>query len=250
MSGGEVLLVAVAGLLCGAVNAMAGGGSLLLFPALVATGMGTLAANVTNSVSTWPGYLGSSYGFREELGDQRHRLPKLAAVTVAGSLTGCVVLLVTPENAFDAVVPVLLVVAAGLLALQPAVARRAAQRPMPAGRHDVAQLSAVFLASVYGGYFGAALGVIFLAVLGLTIAEPLRRLNGLKAGLSVVDATVSVVVFSLFGPVQWSAVAVAAPAALVGGYVGARVARRINERVLRGVVVVFALAAAVALAVR
>lgn len=240
----------LAGFACGAVNAVAGGGSLILFPALVATGMGTLAANVTNSVSTWPGYVGSVAGFRPELESQRHRLPKLAIATAAGSLTGCVLLLVTPVEAFDRVVPVLVLVAAALLAAQPAVARRVGEAGTGHPRVGHVQIGAVFLAAVYGGYFGAALGVIFLAVLGLTIAEPLRRLNGLKAAMSVVDATVSVVVFGLFGPVRWSAVALAAPAALVGGYLGARVARRIPDRPLRLGVVTFAVAVAIVLALR
>lgn len=244
MSGGELVVVAVAGLLCGAVNAVAGGGSLILFPAMVATGMGTLAANVTNSVSTWPGYLGSSWGFREELEAQRHRLPPLAVAAALGSTVGCALLLVTPTDAFDRIVPLLVLLAAGLLAAQPTIARRVGEPVDGQPWVRRAQLGGVFVASIYGGYFGAALGVVYLGVLALTIAEPLRRLNGLKAGLSVVDASVSVVVFSLFGPVEWWAVAVAAPAALVGGYLGARVAKRIDERALRiGVVVVAVLVA-------
>ncbi|HRW38331.1 MAG: sulfite exporter TauE/SafE family protein [Acidimicrobiales bacterium] len=250
MSGAEVALVVVAALACGAVNALAGGGSLILFPALVATGMGTLAANVTNSVSTWPGYLGSIGGFRAELAAHRHRLPRLAAATVAGSLVGCALLLATPTEAFDAIVPILVLVAAGLLAVQPAVARRVG---VPVDHHRRAsrgQLVAISFAAVYGGYFGAALGVIFLGVLALTIDAPLRELNGLKAGLSAVDATVSLVVFGLFGPVAWGAVAVAAPATLVGGYLGARVARRVPDAVLRPAVIAFAVLVALALAVR
>ena len=240
--------MALAGLACGAVNALAGGGSLILFPALLATGMGPLAANVTNSVSTWPGYLGSSAGFRDELASQRHRLPRLGAATLAGSIVGCVLLLITPAGAFDVIVPVLVLLAALLLAVQPRITRWVGE---PVEHHPRArrlQLGAVFAASIYGGYFGAALGVIFLGVLALTIAEPLRRLNGLKAGLSVIDSTVSLVVFGLFGPVHWAAVAIAAPAALLGGYVGARGARRVDDQVLRVGVVVFAVAVAIYLA--
>jgi uncharacterized membrane protein YfcA len=250
MSGGELVLVAVAGLACGAINAVAGGGSLVLFPALVATGMGTLAANVTNSVATWPGYLGSAVGFREELGDQRHRLRPLVAVTVAGSTTGCVLLLLTPTSAFDVIVPVLVAGASLLLALQPVVARRAGEPAEHGVGHRRLRFGAVFVATVYGGYFGGALGVILLGVLALTIPDGLRRLNALKTGLSVVDASVSVVVFGLFGPVAWSAVAVAAPTTLVGGYLGARMARRVDDRVLRWCVAVFGLGVAAYLALR
>ena len=249
VSGGELLLIALAGLACGAVNALAGGGSLILFPALIATGMGPLAANVTNSVSTWPGYLGSTLGFRPEIEAQRHRLPPLAVATLFGSIIGCVLLLITPPDAFDAIVPLLVVAAALLLAVQPAVALRVGQPVDGHRRTKQLQLGGVFFASIYGGYFGAALGVIFLAVLALTIAEPLKRLNGLKAVLSVVDSTVSLVVFGLFGPVDWVAVAIAAPAALLGGYLGARGARRVDDQVLRTGIVVFAIGVAIVLAV-
>ncbi|MCB1039615.1 MAG: sulfite exporter TauE/SafE family protein [Acidimicrobiales bacterium] len=249
MSGLEVVVVLVAALACGAVNALAGGGSLILFPALAATGMGTLSANVTNSLATWPGYVGSIGGFRAELAAHRHRFGRLAAATVVGSLAGCVLLLATPTEAFDRVVPVLVLLAAALVAVQPLVVRRMGA-PVEHRRTRQVQVLAVALAAVYGGYFGAALGVIFLGVLGLTVDAPLRDLNGLKAGLSLVDATVSVVVFGLFGPVQWAAVAIAAPAALVGGYLGARFARRVPERPLRIGVVAFSVGVAVVLAVR
>lgn len=239
------LLVALAGLACGVVNSIAGGGSLLLFPALLATGMSSLSANVTNSLATWPGYVGGVAGFRDDLGDQRGRLVRLAAATVVGSTVGCVLLLATPSAAFDVIVPFLVLTATGLTALQPWAKRRLERRgtassPTP-GRST---LAAVGLAAVYGGYFGGALGVVFLAVLGLTVGDTLRRLNAAKSVLSLVDASVSVVVFGLFGPVHWGLVAIAAPSTLVGGFVGARIARRLDERVLRTAVVVFGVAVA------
>jgi uncharacterized membrane protein YfcA len=242
-----VALVVVAGFGCGLVNAVAGGGSLLLFPALAATGMGTLAANVTNAVSTWPGYLGSAYGFREELVAQRHRAPRLVVAAALGAAVGAALLLATPTEAFDVVVPFLVVAAGALVAAQPAIARRVGEPMEGARRHRWAQLGSVFVASIYGGYFGAALGVVYLGVLALTIAEPLRRLNGLKAAMSVAGATVGVVAFGLFGPVEWWAVALAAPSALVGGYLGSHASRRIDERVLRIAIVAFSLVVAVIL---
>lgn len=250
MTGGEVALVAAAGLACGTVNSLAGGGSLVLFPALVATGMGTLAANVTNSTAAWPGYVGGLFGFREELRAERHRLPPLVGVAAVGSGLGAALLLLTPDAAFDAVVPVLVAGAALLLAIQPAIARRSGAPPEASRRHAGVRMGGVFGGAVYGGYFGAGLGVILLGVLALTVPEPLRRLNGLKTALSVVVSTTNVALFALFGPVRWWAVAVAAPAALVGGYLGARLARRVDERVLRWTVVVFGLAMAVYLALR
>ncbi len=170
--------------------------------------------------------------------------------TVIGSVVGCTLLLATPTEAFDAIVPILVVAAALLLAAQPTVARRVGVPVDEHRRTQRAQLVAVAFAAVYGGYFGAALGVIFLGVLALTIDAPLRELNGLKAGLSTIDASVSLVIFGLFGPVQWGAVAVAAPATLVGGYLGARAARRVPDRVLRPAVIAFAIAVAIVLAVR
>lgn len=246
----DVVVLVVAGLASGAINAVAGGGSLVLFPALVATGMGPLAANVTNSVSGWPGYVGGALGFREELAGQRARFLPLAVTVATGAAAGCTLLLVTPSDAFDAVVPGLVAAASLLLAVQPAVARRAGA-PTEAGvaRRRVRHVT-LFLAAVYGGYFGGALGVILLGVLALTVPDTLRRLNALKTGLSIVVSSVGLVAFGLFGPVRWGAVAVGAPAALVGGYLGAGVARRIDDRVLRPVVVVFGLGVAAWLALR
>ena len=216
----------------------------MLFPAMIATGMSPLAANVTNSVSTWPGYVGGVAGFREELGEQRSRVAPLIGATVAGSTLGCALLLLTPSAAFDIVVPFLVLVATALTAAGPAVRQRFGQAHADGWPSGAGPRVAVGAAAVYGGYFGGGLGVIFLAVLGLVMGGSLRRLNAAKAALTLVDASVSVVVFGLFGPVRWTAVAVAAPATLVGGFVGARVARRIDERLLRIVVVLFGLIAA------
>jgi len=248
VSVGQIILVMLAGFACGVVNSIAGGGSLLLFPALVATGMGTLAANVTNSVASWPGYVGGVVGFRKELVGQRGRVALLGAATLLGSSVGCILLLSTPSAAFDAVVPFLVAGASLLLAAQPTLKARFSQPGGDAPPLAVAA-AAVAVATVYGGYFGGGLGVILLVVLSFTIRDSLVRLNGLKTALSVVDASVSVVIFGLFGPVHWEAVALAAPLTLVGGFVGARVARLIDENVLRWSVAGFGLVVAAALAV-
>lgn len=237
----DAILLAGAGILGGAVNAVAGGGSLIVFPALLATGYGTLAANVTNSVAQWPGYLGGVVGFRRELAGQRARIGALLATAVAGSAAGCVALLVAPAGAFDLVVPFLVLLASGMLALQPRIARLVGS---PQGENVRALYPVVFLGAAYGGYFGGALGVILLGVLALTINDSLRRINAAKSALSLVVSTVTVLAFGLFGPVRWLGVAVVAPAALLGGFAGARVARRLNDRVLRWFVVVFGLAVA------
>lgn len=237
--------VAAAGAACGIVNSIAGGGSLILFPVLMLTGLKPLDANVTNSVSTWAGYVGGVGGFRGELRAQRSLLPRLAVATLAGSTVGCVLLLVTPSEAFDVIVPWLVLGATALTALQPVVRARLSERSGVSNQPTVAAVVGVFLATIYGGYFGGGLGVMVLAVLGLTIRDTLRNLNASKSVLTLIDATVSVAVFGLFGPVHWDYVAVAAPTTLLGGYAGAAIARRLDERVLRACVIVVGLGVSV-----
>ena len=240
-SPGQLAFLLVAGLVAGAVNAVAGGGSLLVFPALLAVGFSPLAANVTNSVAQWPGYLGVVAGARHELPGQGRRLALTPIVAVFGSAVGCVLLLVLPASVFDAVVPVLVLLASVLLGLQPRLKRWI--RPPEPGAPDrlPVLLPAIFLAAIYGGYFGGALGVILIATLSLCAGDELKRLNATKGVLSLVVATVTVVIFALRAPVDWAAVGLLAPSTLVGGYLGARLARRLPENVLRAVVVLLGL---------
>jgi len=246
----DLLIAAGVALLAGAINSIAGGGSLILFPTLVALGLGTVPANVTNSVAQWPGYLGGVVGFREEYAGQRGRLVRFGIVAVLGGTTGSVLLLTTPSSAFDVVVPVLVLLASLLLAVQPLLTRRLQVEDHEAPRRDPAWLYvALFLAAVYGGYFGGALGVILLAVLGVGLHR-LKLANALKSALSVVTASVTIVVFGLFGPIHWDVVAVAAPASLVGGFIGARIASRIPTTPLRVFIVTFGVAVAIYLFVR
>lgn len=245
------VLLAVAGFLAGGVNAVAGGGSLISFPALVATGLPALSANVTNTVAVWPGYLGSTAAYRRELGSQRRRLVALGATGLAGGLVGSAVLLVAPEEVFDAVVPALILFACALLALQPRIAARVQRGVVASGRRGTGRLHAsVFAAAVYGAYFGGGLGVILLAVLGIFVADHLQRLNGLKTALSLLVNTVALVVFAVAAPVAWSSVAVVAPASLVGGYAGGAVARRLPASTLRHLVIAFGVVVALWLALR
>lgn len=252
MSGLDALLIAVAGFLAGGVNAIAGGGSLISFPALVAIGLPTLDANVTNTIAVWPGYLGSAAAYRMELADQGARLRSLALVSVLGAAAGSAVLLIAPDAVFDAVVPFLVLFGSVLLALQRRIAALVVRRTAEGKRRgDRVQLyAAVFLAAVYGAYFGGGLGVILLAVLGIFVADSLQRLNGLKAALSLLINTIALVAFALFGPVDWLAVAIVAPASLAGGYAGASLARRLSPTALRSTVVVFGVVVAVWLFLR
>lgn len=248
MSLAEVLFLAVAGLTAGSINAVAGGGSLVSFPALLALGIPPLAANVTNSVAVWPGYVGTTWGYRRELASQRRRLLGLAPAAVAGAALGCLLLLVTSAQTFETVVPFLIILAALLLAVQGRITERVRRWPGGGGgvRSPLLHLS-VLVAAAYGAYFGGGLGVLLLACLGLFVADDLQRLNGLKSALSLLINAVALVAFSLFAPVDWGAVAVMAPAALAGGYLGARLARRLDPTRLRALVVVFGLAVGVAL---
>ncbi|MGY2065774.1 sulfite exporter TauE/SafE family protein [Blastococcus sp. SYSU DS0619] len=250
MSAVDLLIAAAVAFVAGVVNSIAGGGSLILFPTLVALGLGTVAANVTNSLAQWPGYLGGVAGFRPEYAGQRRRLVRFSAVAVAGGLVGSVLLLTTPSEAFDGIVPVLVLMASLLLALQPLVTRRLAGQVPGGPERDPAWLyGALFLATVYGGYFGGALGVILVGVLGIGLHR-LKLANALKSALSAVTATVTLVVFGLFGPVAWAVVAVAAPASLLGGFLGARIATRIPAAPLRVIIVVFGVAVSIYLFAR
>ena len=250
MSAVDLLIAAGVALLAGAINSIAGGGSLILFPTLVALGLGTVPANVTNSVAQWPGYLGGVVGFREEYVGQRGRLVRFGIVAVLGGTTGSVLLLTTPSSAFDVVVPVLVLLASLLLAVQPLLTSRLRREESDGTARDPAWLYvALFFATVYGGYFGGALGVILVGVLGLALHR-LKLANALKSALSAVTATISLVVFALFGPVDWVVVAVAAPASLVGGFLGARVATRIPATPLRVLIVTFGVAVSLYLFLR
>ncbi|MDQ4118944.1 MAG: sulfite exporter TauE/SafE family protein [Actinomycetota bacterium] len=242
---GALAFLLVAGLFAGAVNAVAGGGSLLVFPALLAVGFGPLAANVTNSVAQWPGYVGQVVGNRGELPGQGRRILLTSIVAVLGAGTGAGLLLVLPDRVFDAVVPVLVILASVAMAIGPWL-KRTIGNPENAERdRTVPLLVAMFLAAVYGGYFGGALGVILVSTLSLFAHDELRRLNALKGVLSVVVASVTVIVFAISAPVDWLAVALLAPTTLVGGVLGAQVARRMPESVLRWAVVLLGLAVGV-----
>lgn len=250
MSSAQLALLAVAAFVSGVVNALAGGGSLLLFPALLAVGFSPLAANVTNSVIQCPGYMGLALGSRQELRGQRRRVLSTTGVAVAGSLVGSLLLLVLPATVFDAVAPALVALASVLLGIQPWLARWIGEPAPDAPDRRMILLPSVFLAAIYGGYFGGALGVLLIAVLALTAHDDLRRLNAGKGVLSLIIGAVTVVVFGIGAPVDWLAVALLAPTTLVGGFVGAKLAGRVPEPALRVAVVVVGLAVSIYLFVK
>jgi uncharacterized protein len=285
----RLLLLGGVGLVTGAINTVAGGGSLLSFPALLALGYSPLVANVTNTIGVFPSSAGGSVGYRRELAGQARDWVLLAAICTAGSLAGAWLLLVLPASTFEAAVPVLIATAALLTLAQPWLGRRmrgpdrrrpepvgaasgtsAAGTPAAAARGRAAArpgatepapdpvplarrwglLLVVLLISVYGGYFGAAMGVLLIAVLGLFLRETLQRVNALKTSLTAVVNGVAAVAFAFLGPVVWSVALVLAGTTMVGGMLGALIARRLSDRALRLAVVVIGLAAAVYSAVR
>jgi uncharacterized membrane protein YfcA len=242
------VLLAGAGLGAGGVNAVAGGGSLISFPALLAAGYPSVTANVTNAVAVLPGYLGGSVAYRAELRGQAARIRAFGLTAGAGAAVGAALLLVSSESVFEAIVPWLILASCALLALQPRAAGWAEAHRHRAGSRAVLH-GALFLAAVYGGYFGAGLGIMLLAVLGVFVDDDLQRLNALKGVLSLLIAVVTAVGFALFGPIEWGAAAIVGAASLAGGALGVRVARRLPASALRGLVVAFGTAVAVVLLV-
>jgi uncharacterized protein len=245
---GDVLTVAAAGLGAGFVNGAAGGGSLVSYPLLLATGLDARTANVTNTVGLLTGYAGGALGFREELRSQRQRVRELAPVALAGGVAGALLLLVTSDSTFEAVVPFLILGACLLFAVQPIVRRRVVERRAggahhPTGRLGTLAVAGVFAAAVYGGYFGAGIGVILLAVLGVVLDDALASVNSLRGVLSLLVNVIAALVFALFADVDWAVAGVLAVTCLVGGYAGARVSLRLPESVLRAVIIAFGLAA-------
>jgi uncharacterized membrane protein YfcA len=240
MDAADIVLLAVAGLAAGAVNAVAGGGSLISFPALLAAGLPSVTANVTNAVAVLPGYLGGTVAYRRELEGQRHRAIALAVTTAAGAVAGAALLLATSEDVFEAIVPFLILGGCALLAAQPVLSKRLEPAERGHGEHRSPRLHAgAFLSAVYGGYFGAGLGIMLLAVLALSLDDDLQRLNALKGLLSFVIGAAAVAIFVGFGPVRWGAAAVMAVASFAGGHGGVAIARRLPANVLRGLVIAF-----------
>jgi uncharacterized protein len=237
-SAAQLALLGGAALGAGAVNAVAGGGSLISFPALLAVGYPSVTANVTNMIAVTPGYASGSTAYRAELRGQRGRIRDLGLTTALGTAVGTAILLLAPEGAFDAVVPFLVLLACALLAAQPLLARAVAARaPGGPGLHG-----GVFAAAIYGGYFGAGLGIMLLAVLGAFVVDDLQRLNALKGVLSLVVALVAGALVAVLGPVAWGPALLMAVANVAGGWIGARVARRLPAAALRWGIVVFGVA--------
>jgi uncharacterized membrane protein YfcA len=247
----EAGLLAGAGVLAGAVNAMAGGGTLISFPALLAVGYPPLTATVTSTVSLWPGYLGGAVGYRRELAGQRSLALGLAGGAATGAVIGAILLLSTSAKVFETLVPILIGLASLALLIQPWLKNKLGlDQNSEARGHSRWAYVGVLLGGVYGAYFSGGMGVLLLGVLGLFVHDHLQRVNAVRAVLSLTINSVAVTAYALFGPVHWPAVAIMAVASLVGGFSGTRLARRLSPGVLRGVVVTFGAVLSVVLAIR
>ena len=247
----DFILVALAAVGAGAVNALAGGGTLITFPMLIAVGVPAVAANVTNTIALSPGYLGATLAQWDDLMKQRDRLWLLVPASIVGGLIGGMLLLNTGEELFDELVPFLILLASVLLAGQQPMrawlVRRTSQQertPENAGQTTMGVATPpwlatllVGLAAIYGGYFGAGLSVIVLAVLGLVLEGTLTELNALKQSISFSVNTAAAIFFVFSGQVHWPAAAVMAVGAIVGGVLGGRLAGRISPTTLRWMVV-------------
>lgn len=245
--------LAAAGFAAGAINAVAGGGSLISFPALIAAGYPSKTANVTNTVALWPGYVGGSLGYREELKGQGRHLLQLSVPNVAGALVGSVLLLATPGDAFDVAVPFLILFACAVMALQERIGgytEHHRARFEASGNMPWPVFVSMFFLGIYGAYFGGALGIITLAVFSIFIADTLQRLNALKGMSSLIINAMAVAWFALFGPVEWAPAAIMAVGAITGGYMGVGVARRLGKDTLKAVVITYGVVVAVVLLVR
>jgi uncharacterized protein len=256
----DLVVAGVAGFLAGAVNAVAGGGTLISFPALVALGVPAVNANITNTVALCPGYFGAAWSQRAALAPQRPRLPWLMSVAAVGGLIGSIVLVFTSDDTFRFIVPFFILGACALLAAQDHL-RRWLRRSHPDGTRPVGAapatpvvvtsppplslMIAVFFGAIYGGFFGAGLGIMLLAVMGIVLDDSLTELNAVKSALALVINLTAAVFFVFSGKVEWAAAAVMAVTSLAGGAAGGRVATRLKPNVLRVAVIIFGVAVAV-----
>ncbi|MUN38098.1 sulfite exporter TauE/SafE family protein [Actinomadura litoris] len=246
----DALAVFAAGVAAGGINTIVGSGSLITFPTMLALGYVPVVANVSNNIGLVMGSVTGAYGYREELKGQRERLVRLGSASLVGALVGAVLLLGLPAGAFQVIVPVLIVIALVLVVVQPRLQAWTLSRRDGEGRaHGGPWLwTGVLLAGVYGGYFGAAQGIVLIALLGIALDDDLQRVNAAKNVLSAVVNGSAAIVFIgmwLFADtrIDWLAVLLIAAGSILGGLVGARVGRRIPPLVLRGVIVAVGLVA-------
>jgi uncharacterized protein len=248
MSVWEVLAIALAGLAAGTINTVVGSGTLITFPVLLAFGYAPVTANVSNTIGLVPGSISGAVAYRRELAGQRDRALRLGTASVLGGITGAALLLVLPASAFEAIVPVFIAIALVLIVLQPRLNRMLAERVGELGRRGMLLvLLAIYVTGVYGGYFGAAQGILLLGILGLALAQDLHRTNALKNVLAGLVNGVAGVFFAIAAHVEWGPAAIIAVSSILGAQIGARYGRRLPPLALRGLIIVVGVAAIVRL---
>lgn len=236
----QYFLVGVGAFLAGGVNALAGGGTLITFPLLTAVGIPAVAASITNTVALCPGYFGATLAQKADILEQKKRLWVLVPAAVLGGIVGGLLLLRSGEKLFSGLVPWLILLAAVLLALGDPLRnwlKRSSDNKGKGLSYEWIAIPAIALAAVYGGYFGAGLSVIILAVLGITITESLTKLNALKQALALATNVSAAIYFLFSGQVHWLAALVMAICSLAGGAAGGKLAGKINPSTLRWMVV-------------
>ncbi len=250
MSIGEIVVIALAGLAAGTINTVVGSGTLITFPVLLAFGYAPVTANVSNTIGLVPGSVSGAIGYRRELAGQRDRVIRFGAMSVAGGITGAVLLLVLPAAAFKAIVPVFIALALVMIVLQPRLSQALLRRDVDLERRGAMAVPvALYLTGVYGGYFGAGQGILLLGILGAALAQDLQRTNALKNVLAGLVNGVAGVYFVFAAHVDWGPAAIIAGASILGAQLGARYGRKLPPRALRAVIVAVGVFAIVRLVV-
>jgi hypothetical protein len=248
VGGAEALAIFAAAVAAGGINAVVGSGSLITFPTLLAFGFPAVIANVSNNVGLVSGNVSGAFGYRRELAGQRGRLVRLGVLAAAGSLAGAILLLSLPASAFTLIVPVLILISCVLVIIQPRLNAWMAARRAGKQAHASPLLAAgVLVSGAYGGYFGAAQGVLVIGLLGSFLDDDLQRINAAKNVLVTIVNATAAVVFILFADVNWIVVLLIAAGSTAGGLLGARVGRRLPPLALRILVAVIGVIAAVKL---
>ncbi len=248
MGVGEIVAIVAAGLAAGTINTVVGSGTLITFPVLLAFGYAPVTANVSNSVGLVPGSVSGAIGYRRELAGQRERAIRLGACTTVGAVLGAALLLILPAAAFKAIVPAFIAIALVLVVLQPRIAARLERRSGGRGHeHSPLVPLGIFATGIYCGYFGAAQGILLLAILGVALPQDLHRTNGLKNVLAGIGNGVASVYFIAFAHIAWAPAGLIAAGSVVGGQIGARYGRRLSQPALRGAIVVVGASAIVRL---
>jgi uncharacterized protein len=251
----EMLAVFAAGISAGTINAIVGSGTLITFPVLLATGLPPVTATVSNALGLIPGSISGAIGYRAELTGQRNRLLRLSGAAAVGGVAGAVLLLILPSTAFETIVPVLVALALILVILQPRITRAVQRRRDRNGTHvhpagGPLLFTALLLASVYGGYFTAAQGVIYISLMGMLLDDTMQRLNAAKNVLAAVVNSIAAFFFLFVADFDWTAVLLIAVGSAIGGQLGARIGRRLPPIALRVLIVAVGTVAIVQLLLR